>query len=443
MALDTLFAAGLLFSMASQLRLPGSTILGPGEICLGFWVLLSLGRRLFLPGPTLTLALSRMLMFWLLFTVAESLGTLTGAFIQDVHDPQWFMHDILAYLLLASLSCLSVADPDAGFHLRRTAWLLVVLGAGSLVFQLAAAQGLVEIPEMDPWYWDRLRGWAATPNQLSIICLALILLSVHLAETTDGSGKRIAAWGCAVLPAYAGWLTQSDTFNLVLVIGIPAYVALKFRKWTISPEWKSTFRSRFAWIIILALPLTAVLAAPFVPLIVQEMGSLAKDMSKEGGKATDREAELRFHLWHEAISRGLDAGLLGLGPGPHLSIPSALVAARQSKDQPKNIAHPQPGAIPNFEAHNTLFDLFAQGGLLADLTFIWLAASTVFIGYKAGCDSLTVLVAGLCLFGLFHFIIRQPIFWYAIGFCLVASADRRRLHGTVGGRGVVASRRLA
>ena len=160
---DMLFALGLLFSMASQLRLAGSSVLGLGELCLALWVLVSIGSQLSRVGPALTPALSRMLIFWGLFAVAESLGTLMGAAIHDEHDTQWFLHDILAYVLLASMSCLSVARPDAAMRLRRTGWLLVTLGTASLAIQLGAALELFEIPGVDPWdpgppAW--LRGYA-------------------------------------------------------------------------------------------------------------------------------------------------------------------------------------------------------------------------------------------------------------------------------------------
>jgi hypothetical protein len=159
-------------------------------------------------------------------------------------------------------------------------------------------------------------------------------------------------------------------------------------------------------------------------MIADQAGILAKQMSKEGGQATEHEAELRFELWGQALHRGIEAQFLGLGPGPHLAIPIELVTARQSENQPANIEHPTPSAIPNFEAHNTLLDLFVQGGLLADFAFVWLSVSTLRVGYRSGLDALTVLVGSLFLFGLFHLIIRQPVFWYGIAYCLMERAGR-------------------
>jgi hypothetical protein len=109
--------------------------------------------------------------------------------------------------------------------------------------------------------------------------------------------------------------------------------------------------------------------------------------------------------------------LPGLEPGPHRS-------------------------IPNLEDHNTSLDLFAQGGLLADLSFLWVMASTILIGYRAGLDALTIMVGSRFLFGLFQLIIRQPVFWYGICHCLAASGDvgtgaRQLQHALGGQRGTV------
>jgi len=67
-------------------------------------------------------------------------------------------------------------------------------------------------------------------------------------------------------------------------------------------------------------------------------------------------------LWRQAIDRGLESGMLGLGPGPHLQIPPSIVAGRVSTGaEPVNIGHPIQNGTANFEAHNTILDLFTQG----------------------------------------------------------------------------------
>ena len=114
------------------------------------------------------------------------LGFLTGLFIGQLYDMHWVLHDVMAYPLLAAVSCMSVVDPGARQRLRRVAWLMITFGTACLALQVAAGWKIIDIPLVQPWYWERFRGWSAIPNQLSLLCVVLALLSVHLAETAAG-----------------------------------------------------------------------------------------------------------------------------------------------------------------------------------------------------------------------------------------------------------------
>ena len=223
--LDVLLSVGLLLSTASQLRPEGAPI-GPGEICLASWVFLMLSREARRLGPPMTGPLSILLIFWLIFAVTQCLGTAAAFIIGDSHDPDLFMHDVLAYPLLAIVSCLSVVEPGAARRLHRTAWLVVALGTPLLALQVGKAWDVIDILPIEPWYWDRLRGWARNPNQLALLCVMLGLLSLHLADTAVRTSERIAAIACAILPIYVGRLTKSDTFAIILIASGPIFVAL-------------------------------------------------------------------------------------------------------------------------------------------------------------------------------------------------------------------------
>ncbi len=425
MTLDLLLAIGILLSTASQLR-PSAAPIGPGEVCLVIWIALTIGRQTVQLGTQFTPALSRLVIFWLLFAAAQSIGTLTGFTIGDVHDTSLFMHDVLAYLLLAAISVLCVAGPGAGAHLHRVAWFLVAVGSASLALQLAQAWGWIGAGSLDLWYWDRLRGWSENPNQLALLCAMLGLLSLHLAGVAAGTPARIAAIGTAVLPIYVGRLSKGDAFSLVLVASGPIFIALKLRTWLRSGQPSLTIRSAFVWIAILALPLVFVSAIPFGYSLAVEARGLADDLAKGNERDTEKTAQIRLQTWQNAIDRGVESGMLGLGPGPHLPIPALILEGRQdSSGEPKNVAHPEPNGTPNFEAHDTLLDIFTQGGLLAVLSLVWLVAATFLLTCRVRLDGLTTLLCGLAIFSIFHLIIRYPIFWFAIAICLVAAQDRK------------------
>lgn len=420
MILDALFAFGLLLTPASQLRVAGLPV-GPGELCLIIWVILVLGREAVRSRPLLTPALSRLLMFWLLFALAQTLGTLTAKLIGDEHDPVWFMHDVMAYPLLAAISCLSVVGPNPGPRLRRITWLLCGFGTPVVLAQLADAWGLYEIPSVDPLWWDQFRGWSSNPHQLAVLCMVLGFLSFHLAETSTRLGARIGALACAIIPVYTGRLTGSDSFALILVLSGPILLTFKCRTWLFSRARQIRFGSALAWVIVLAVPGAVISIAPLAYSLAVEARDLAKSMARENPEQTREKTELRFALWSQAIRRGVESGMLGLGPGPHLEIPHSIVSARNMDTvHPQFVEHPMPSFVPNFEAHNTMLDLFTQGGLLIVLSFVWLVATAFKSAYATGQAGLPTLLCGLCIYAIATFLLRHPIFWFVIAVCLVA-----------------------
>ncbi len=414
---DLLLSLGLLLTTASQLRF-GNLPVGPGELCLVLWLVLMLGRELGRPGLLLTSALSRLLIFWMFFIFAQSLGFLTGLLIGEQYDFHFLLHDAMVYPLLMAVSCLSVVDLNAELRLRRVAWLLTLLGSASLGLQVAIGWGLLDLPPIQPWFWERFRGWSANPNQLALLCMVLGLMALHLAETATRLSGRFIGIICMVLPVYVGRMTESDTFTLVLVASGPIFVTIKLRTWLLRSERRMTVRSEFAWILVLGLPLMLV---SLVPLLTTDAGIFVKDLSKNGGKSLQQESDLRLSLWTDAIQLGVRTSFLGLGPGPHLAIPASIVDARAKTKSPiENLEHPQQSIVPNFEAHNSFLDLLTQGGIIAALAFTWILVISLWTAYQARLAGLTTLIYGLSIFCMTGLIIRHPIFWFAIVLCLVA-----------------------
>jgi O-antigen ligase len=417
MVCDVLLALGLVLSAASQLRPSGAPV-GPGEIFLMVWILLMVGKEAVRLGPPMTPALSKLLLFWLVFAAALSIGTLTGYVMGDIHDPGLFLHDATAYPLLALVSCLSVVEPGARLRMHRVAWLLVGFGTVSLILQLASTSGFA-VAHVDPWYWDRFRGWSANPLQLALFCCVLVLIALHLADVAVSWGGRIVAIICGVLAIYAGRLTKSDSFTLAVAAAGPIFIAFKLREWVRSSGPRLPLRSAVAWIVLLGVPLTLIAAFPFGSRISAGAIDLGRELAKDNGRQVSGEANLRFAIWHQAIDRGVRSGFLGLGPGPHLLIPPVLVVARIRETEPKNVNHPPANGVPDFEAHNTLLDVFTQGGLIAVAGLVALTATAFLTTYKAALPGLTTLLCGIVIFAIPNLIIRHPIVWFAIAMCLV------------------------
>ncbi|MDB5618251.1 O-antigen ligase family protein [Tardiphaga sp.] len=399
---NALLAFGIVLTTASQLRLP-AVPLGVGEVCLVLW-LAHASLRLVISGRIYNAsAVLRMGAFWACLTLALSVGTCVALLSQEL-DPDTMLHDAFAYLLVAAISFLVAATIQADGPLRQTEWLLIAFWNAALLLQIAMGWGVISLPSVDPWYWDRFRGWAENPNQVALNCAVFTPLSLRLALLSKGFG-RIAGLFSFLLTFIVGRMTKSDTFLIAMVAVLALFLVLRLRTWLTSPEHRFGLRfAMAAFIIIAAVPLTLSLT-PYAVATADDVESLAINLTKDhGGDATKRTASLRLQLWTDALYRGLESGSLGLGPGPHLEKP--FVTNRQALPKP-------------FEAHSTLLDIFTQGGLLAVIAVCGLLAGTFVLVLRAGFDALAALIAALSIFSISHFILRQPIVWFALALCLI------------------------
>jgi O-antigen ligase/polysaccharide polymerase Wzy-like membrane protein len=420
MVLDVVLAFGLLLSLATQLRLSIVPI-GPGELCLALWLLLSAIRLVLGPGLTPSPVLAKLTTFWSVFAVAMCIGTMTAIVIGDIHDPPWFWHDLVSYAFVAALSILIIADGRAIERLGRVSSLLAVFGTAFLLLQIAAALDVIDVAGIDPWEWDRMRGFTQNANQLAMFCLVLGLIGLHLLENAHHRAKQLFGFAALVTSFITGRLTKSDAFLLAAVVTAPLYMAHRSRRWL-------EVRTRQVGVLLLFLLLPSI-AIPALLLVVtsdaepgQQMEELAIASSREGN---DVSAKLRFQIWGSAIDRALDSGLLGLGPGPHLPVPRAIALGRkESTTEEENVVHPALGAVPNFEAHNTALDLLVQGGVIVLLATCWLGLVAAGMTLRARTDALSTLLCGLAVYSLFHFTFRQPMTWFVVVFCWMTAYSR-------------------
>ena len=421
---DVLLALGLVLSPASQLR-PGGGAIGPGELCFAVWLMLAAVHFFGRADLPLTSAPARIIKFWLLFAAALSIGALTAYVLGIRNDPALFKHDIQAYVLVAGISLFCVLDPEASIRLNRVAWLVAVLGSAFLTLQLGHAWDFVSIARIDPWYWDRFRGWSENPNQLALMCIVVLFISVHLAETAARPGIMIAALVCTVSPLIAGVATKSDSFLLVMTIACPAYAVLKVGKWLGIAAAAPGLRWAIAWLCVLSIPALLVLAAPVAYVAAANSDRMERQFAETNQDAIERDAPERFKLWMQAIDVGMSSGMLGLGPGPHLI--RSKPASVNVEDTGAGSRHPSEHPLPDFETHNTVLDLFTQGGVLAVASFGWLCLAAFLITVRAQFNSLAALLCGLAVFGTFHLILRHPLLWFVIALCLVAASQTGRL----------------
>jgi hypothetical protein len=418
--MDAILAFGLLFTTSSQFRVPGMPI-GPGEMCLAVWIAGKLAQILVSGALLRSPAVSVIVVFWGIFALALSLGMMTALATGEAFESGLVMHDTVAYPFVAVVSYFCAATPSRS---RRIGWYVAIGGAASLAAQFVNGIGLIDVPGIDPWFWERFRGWSSNPNQLSILCGVVLLVALHLADTAANLRTRLAAIVCMIPAFVLGRMTQSDTFTLAVVAAVPVWCIGKLFVWLQAEQAEQAEPSPRASFACLALLATPLLLLCLAPLALSKSGAaqdLVSVIAKNNGAEADGEAKLRMTLWGQAITRGVESGMLGLGPGPHLQIPPEVLAGRESMtSQPINIEHPTQNGTANFEAHNTVLDLFTQGGLLAVASFIGLLLCATAVAWRARSAGLMAVMTGTTIFIMTGNVVRQPIFWFAIVLCLTA-----------------------
>lgn len=404
---DALLAGGIAMAYAAQLSIPGMPF-GYTELLLSLWIMLSIGRIVMGGRLEATPALYHLVTFWVIMTFAWGVGLITGL-LTSVELLAAPVHDMTAYVLLACVTCLSAAEPEAELHLRRTAWWVIGIANACFLFQLALGWGFIHQPGVDPWFWDRFVGWSENPNQLALYCALFSPLALYLAATTSNPWARLFGISSIGVTFLVGKLTKSDTFLLTSILTLLIFLGLRVRTWFASGNKVTVFRQVTLLLAIGFLPLGMSMA----PYIVTEFGNvedIAKGLSRGGGgEETTETAELRFILWNDALHKGVTSGSLGLGPGPHVDRPLAVY--KQFRREP-------------FEAHSTYLDTYTQGGLIAVLALLWILGSATLAAWRAKADALLALMLSILFYGFPHLIVRHPIVWFAVTLCLVVGTSR-------------------
>jgi hypothetical protein len=408
---DALVAFSMLLALETQLR-TGDGPLGPGEILLLLW-LLPIFVLEFLRAPRqIPRAFWDILRFWCVLAAALSIGVVVTIVRDVVVDWSLVAHDIAAYVLLAALTCVLTVLPRSFDRLHRILWMVVLFGGTLLLLQLANSAEWFALSGIDPWYWDRMRGWSDNPNQFALLCLLVGFLAVALAERAEGIGPKVLALSCAAIGLGTGILAKSNAFSAVIITGLVFFALSKLGRAFARVERRGFPAFALTVATMSALGWALCVIGPLIDLRIDALkatSTMARD-----GDADSEDAALRVQLWTQAIKVGTQSWGLGLGPGPHLEIPQSIVASRRDGGEPINLKHPKPGLAANFEAHNTVLELFVQGGLMAVGAFTWVLSIGARRSWKAEFDGLVALLFAIVAFGSFHVVFRHPMVWLAI-----------------------------
>lgn len=375
-----LLGLGLGFSTATQFRGPGG--IGPAEFLLGTWSVLAAvalvrGRRFYL-----TTTATSFVVFWAIALAAMSAGWLVGmATGVSANDS---LRDFFAFLLSFTVFGLLLTRDRAGEEARRAALvysLVAVLGLAFLL--LASFLNGGKLGPFDVWYFGlRFQGWATNPNQIALAVLPIPYLAFYLAPGRGGLTRlflALIAMGAVAL----GFITQSDALAVAWVLSLVTALSIGWL-WRVTRPIHGFWSSVSLKVLVPASVLLAVLVT--VPMFAHKVAAKTAERFSSAGQS-----EGRLERWRNGMISATTSPVVGLGPGPFSG--------------PRN-------AFGHEEAHNTVVDWTASTGVIGFAGLLLLVTTATIATLRRRSATLLGMLLALVVFMAFHYVMRQPAFWF-------------------------------
>lgn len=288
-------------------------------------------------------------------------------------------------LFAEAVFTLAARPEDRARLCARIAGWAAVLSALALAIGMAGPAVLRDVV----WYESgvRLRALSDNPNQFGLL-LTFSLLSLPLAwQGSRAPSSRIALATAAAVLVAGGLASRSDAMLVAVAVGaLPVMVFAATDR---------NLRSHVRQAGLAAVGAAACAVLLSFSLVVDFAAPIAQRVFEQGNQGSDR-----FALWQSAWESFARSPLFGSGPVPQASL--------------QRIEGP-------LEAHNLFFDWASMTGvvgLAALLLGVVFAASGVM---RHGRWLHAAPFVGVVVFSLFHFTLRQPVFWLSIALALTAS----------------------
>lgn len=392
------FGVGLGLTTATQLRLQGMP-LGAGETMLAAWAGFAACALLLRPRVADGPLLRRLVWFWLVGALAMAAGACVALLAYREPRNGSLVHDSMAFAFVASVLLLFVAPPGLPERVRRV--MSVAIPLVVLPQAVLAPAPFVGIPTRPviPWTGIRYRGWAENPNQLALALVVVPFVGWALARAQPTRLRRAALYASTVLSLLLGVVCSSDALFAAWLaggglMGAVAWVRLARRPrptlWSLGTAYA---------IIPLLLLAGALTAGPPLAAVLDARAVATYNQGDQGST--------RMGLWLHGVQAWSSSPLVGLGPGTHSGY---------------------LGPFHDEEAHNTFVDWSASTGLVGLAAYLALLAA---VGGRLLRGARPVLVAafvGLVGYSVFHYVLRQPVYWMGL-VTLVVLADSARTRG--------------
>ena len=379
------FTVGLVLTTATQLRFHELPF-GAGELALLGWLLgASFGQALMARKTSLSDAAMWIVGFWLVAWASLIAGAFWSSLIgMDALDDM--VHDFaaLAFVTLVSIGFALVFRESRPLEsmLHAYVFLTSAIVGGMLVLSwfVPTAFGL------SLWYYEgRFAAWAINPNQIALLVVGIPFWALHL-HSQSGRSRRVLLEFSVLVSILVGLATYSEALLLAWLGGFGLLGLMAIYK---SPV-RGHGRVLLAWICI---PLGGIiLATVLAPVVWPTFVNL---YHTDGGQG-----DVRMALWGNGLQAIAMSPVFGFGPGAHAGLES-----------------PFQGE----EAHNTLIDWGTCAGVVGVAAYLSLVWVVVRRSWRAGNSALVCGFFALFTFSLFHYVLRQPIFWVSLLIVLLLS----------------------
>ena len=396
--LEGLLVAGLLLTSAIKLRLPALP-LGPGELLLIIWLALAScrcwSRRNWPGGEGQVVPFA---LFWLTALSATGLGAFVAQIV-GIGGEEPAGRDFVALTLDAAFSLvlageLRRSDPRR-LAVRYARWAMLFFGGLLLVAVVRRRLG-----PFDLWYeLVRFTALATNPNQIALfLAPAPFFLLEDRADRPLGSRRPPVLLAVSVI-VLVGVATGSDALALSWIAGGGAVAGWLWLR---------------AMLHVHERPTTPFLGGLLPPLIfvvsLVLWGELLYDKAEqalsstinEGGQASDR-----FSLWINGVRAFSYSPVVGWGPGAHSGVNAP---------------------FSGMECHNTFVDWLTVSGTLGELALVGLLLWVLAKAVRARTVALSTGVVVLMSFSSFHYVLRQPVFWFYLVVASSWAASDRPAH---------------
>jgi O-antigen ligase len=224
----------------------------------------------------------------------------------------------------------------------------------------------------------RLSGLSANPNQLALLVLVTFCYLLSFGKELLSSKWLIGA--LYVFYIYIALRTVSEALLISLFLGVAFLGVANYVRFSLRNFYYFSFSSAAIICFFAVLSYFTIKYFNFFDVLFD-----AVNINNQGSD--------RFILWFNGVESIKDSPLLGNGPGAHSGF---------------------YGPFEGVEAHNTFIDMLSQVGLIGTIVFFIFTFYLYHKGSLVDNASSFFIIIVLFSFSFFHFVLRQPLFWFCL-----------------------------